>query len=115
MAAILCYVSFKLIVGPLVIRILIKMVVCSVITNIVFFIAFYKSREMVVLKNIVIKNQYRRQGLGKKMLKYLADNYKARYKKMIVGTTENNIPFSGHWNQKGPVCWVFDLRQVQTE
>lgn len=55
MAAILCYVSFKLIVGPLVLRILIKMVVCSVITNIVFFIAFYKSREMVVLKNIVIK------------------------------------------------------------
>jgi len=27
------------------------------------------------------------------MLKYLADNYKVRYKKMIVGTSENNIPF----------------------
>lgn len=27
------------------------------------------------------------------MIKYLADNYKQRYKKMLVGTTENNIPF----------------------
>ncbi len=50
-------------------------------------------KDVVELKNIVIKNQYRGQGLGKKMLKYLADNYKTRYKKMIVGTTENNIPF----------------------
>ena len=50
-------------------------------------------KDVVELKNIVIKNQYRGQGLGKKMLKYLADNYKTKYKKMIVGTTENNIPF----------------------
>lgn len=50
-------------------------------------------KDVVELKNIVIKNQYRGQGLGKKMLKYLSDNYKTRYKKMIVGTTENNIPF----------------------
>ena len=27
------------------------------------------------------------------MLKYLADNYKQKYDKMLVGTTENNIPF----------------------
>ena len=45
------------------------------------------------LKNIAIKEQYRGIGYGKKMIKYLADNYKQRYKKMIVGTTENNIPF----------------------
>ena len=50
-------------------------------------------KDVVELKNIVIKNQYRGQELGKKMLKYLADNYKTRYKKMIIGTTENNIPF----------------------
>ena len=50
-------------------------------------------KDVVELKNIVIKNQYRGQELGKKMLKYLVDNYKTRYKKMIVGTTENNIPF----------------------
>jgi len=45
------------------------------------------------LKNIAIKEQYRGIGYGKKMIKYLADNYKQRYKRMIVGATENNIPF----------------------
>ena len=49
--------------------------------------------DTVELKNIVTKKEYRGRGLGKKMLKYLADNYKVKYKKMIVGTTENNIPF----------------------
>ena len=47
----------------------------------------------VELKNIVTKKEYRGKGYGKKMLKYLEDNYKVRYKKMIVGTSENNIPF----------------------
>ena len=45
------------------------------------------------LKNIATKEEYRGQGYGKKILKYLADNYKQKYDKMIVGTTENNIPF----------------------
>lgn len=45
------------------------------------------------LKNIATKEQYRGMGYGKRMIKYLEDNYKTRYKKMIVGTTENNIPF----------------------
>ena len=49
--------------------------------------------ETVELKNIVTKNEYRGQGLGKKMIKYLSDNYKQKYKNMIVGTSENNIPF----------------------
>ena len=49
--------------------------------------------ETVELKNIVTKEEYRGQGFGKKMLKYLEDNYKQRYKKMLVGTSENNIPF----------------------
>jgi len=30
---------------------------------------------------------------GKQMIKYLSDTYKVKYDKMIVGTTENNIPF----------------------
>ena len=47
----------------------------------------------IELKNIVAVEKYRRQGYAKKMLKYLFDNYKQRYNKMIVGTTENNIPF----------------------
>ncbi len=47
----------------------------------------------VELKNIATVEKYRGQGYGKKMIKYLIDNYKPRYNKMIVGTTENNIPF----------------------
>ena len=49
--------------------------------------------DTVELKNIATKENYRGKGYGKKMLKYLVDNYKIKYKKMIVGTTENNIPF----------------------
>lgn len=49
--------------------------------------------ETVELKNLVTKEEYRGKGYGQKMIKYLADNYKQKYKKMIVGTTENNIPF----------------------
>ena len=49
--------------------------------------------DTIELKNIVTKKEYRKNGFGKKMIKYLADNYKTKYKKIIVGTTENNIPF----------------------
>ncbi len=49
--------------------------------------------DTVELKNIVTKEEFRGEGYAKKMIKYLADNYKQRYKKMLVGTTENNIPF----------------------
>ena len=45
------------------------------------------------LKNIVTVKKYRGNGYAKKMIKYLEDNYKTRYEKMLVGTTENNIPF----------------------
>ena len=40
--------------------------------------------KTIELKNIVTKEEYRGQDLGKKMLKYLVDNYKQKYKKMIV-------------------------------
>lgn len=49
--------------------------------------------DTVELKNIATTKKYRRQGYGKKMIKYLFDNYKQKYEKIIVGTTENNIPF----------------------
>lgn len=49
--------------------------------------------DTVELRNIATKKEYRGQGLGKKMIKYLSDNYKQNYKKMLVGTSENNIPF----------------------
>lgn len=45
------------------------------------------------LKNITTVEKYRGQGYGKKMIKYLFDNYKQKYDKMLVGTSENNIPF----------------------
>ena len=45
------------------------------------------------LKNIATTEKFRGQGYGKKMIKYLFDNYKQKYEKMIVGTSENNIPF----------------------
>ena len=49
--------------------------------------------DTVELENIATKENYRGKGYETKMIKYLVDNYKTRYKKMIVGTTENNIPF----------------------
>ncbi len=45
------------------------------------------------LKNIATEEKYRGKGYAKKMLKYLCDNYKQKYHKMLVGTSENNIPF----------------------
>ena len=51
------------------------------------------NENIVELKNIVTKKEYRGKGYGKKMIKYLVDNYKTKYEKMIVGTSENNIPF----------------------
>lgn len=49
--------------------------------------------NVIELKNIATKEEFRGKGYAKKMIKYLENNYKTRYKKMIVGTTENNIPF----------------------
>ena len=40
--------------------------------------------ETIELKNLVTKEEYRGKGYGKKMLKYLENNYKQKYKKMIV-------------------------------
>ena len=49
--------------------------------------------DICELKNIATEEKYRGKGYTKKMLKYLCDNYKQKYHKMLVGTTENNIPF----------------------
>ncbi len=51
------------------------------------------SRKALELKNIVTKEKYRNKGYAKILLKSLCGNYKQRYDKMLVGTTENNIPF----------------------
>ena len=51
------------------------------------------SRKVLELKNIVTKEKYRNKGYAKILLKSLCGNYKQKYDKMLVGTTENNIPF----------------------
>ena len=51
------------------------------------------SRKILELKNIVTKEKYRNKGYAKTLLKSLCGNYKQKYDRMLVGTTENNIPF----------------------
>lgn len=51
------------------------------------------SANEVELKNLATKEEYRNKGYAKKLLKSLCENYKQKFDKMIVGTTENNIPF----------------------
>lgn len=45
------------------------------------------------LKNIATAPQSRGKGYAGKMIKYLFEEYKDKYEMMIVGTTENMIPF----------------------
>ena len=51
------------------------------------------SKNTLELKNLVTKEECRGKGYAKKLLKSLCGNYKQKYNKMLVGTTENNIPF----------------------
>lgn len=50
-------------------------------------------KNTLELKNLVTKKGYRGKGYAKKLLKSLCGNYKQKYNKMLVGTSENNIPF----------------------
>ena len=50
-------------------------------------------RKTLELKNIVTTEKYRNKGYAKTLLKSLCGNYKQKYDRMLVGTTENNIPF----------------------
>lgn len=50
-------------------------------------------KNTLELKNLVTKEEYRGKGYAKKLLKSLCANYKQKYNKMLVGTSENNIPF----------------------
>lgn len=45
------------------------------------------------LKNIATLKEARGKGYAKKIIQYIFDKYKNNYKEMIVGTTENMIPF----------------------
>lgn len=52
-AAMLCQVSFLAVPGPLLVRTILKMLLCSVITNLVFFAVFHRTEEFHILKGIV--------------------------------------------------------------
>lgn len=45
------------------------------------------------LKNISTLDEYKGKGYARKLIEYVFEIYKSKYKKMIVGTTENMIPF----------------------
>ena len=49
--------------------------------------------ETCELKNIATFPDARGKGLAKKIIEYVFTEYKTKYKRMIVGTTENMIPF----------------------
>jgi len=49
--------------------------------------------DICELKNIATIKEARGKGYGKEIIQHVATLYKDKYKKMIVGTTENNIPF----------------------
>ena len=51
------------------------------------------SKNTLELKNLVTKEEHRGKGYAKKLLKSLCGNYKQKFSKMLVGTSENNIPF----------------------
>ena len=56
-------------------------------------IILHIDKNTLELKNLVTKSEYKNKGYAKRLLKHLCGNYKQKYSKMIVGTTENNIPF----------------------
>ena len=49
--------------------------------------------DVIELKNIATAPDSRGKGYAGKIIKYLFENYRDTYKRMIVGTTENMIPF----------------------
>lgn len=53
--AVLCKISFVWISGPLAVRVLLKMVLCSIVTNGVFLLVFYKTREFSMLKGYIVR------------------------------------------------------------
>ena len=49
--------------------------------------------DICELKNIATLPECRGKGYAGKLIKYVFEEYKDKYSKMIVGTTENMIPF----------------------
>ena len=51
------------------------------------------NNEVCELKNIATLKNSRGKGYAQKLIKYVFKEYSKKYKRMIVGTTENMIPF----------------------
>jgi len=49
--------------------------------------------DICELKNLATIKEEQGKGYAKKLIQAVVKLYKSKYKKMIVGTTENNIPF----------------------
>lgn len=54
-AAALCQISFQVVVGPLWMQAILKIIICSVVTNLVFFVAFCRTPEFQTLKSIFFR------------------------------------------------------------
>lgn len=52
-SAILCQLSFIIVKGSLVVQTLFKILLCSIVTNLVFIVAFYKAPEFKMLKTYI--------------------------------------------------------------
>ena len=72
--------------GELYIGLIENKVVCEVIITKV-------DKDTCELKNIATEKEYRGRGYASELIKYVFNTYKLQYKRMIVGTTENMIPF----------------------
>lgn len=48
-----CYFAFMLVAGPLIVRVLLEILICSVVTNAVFLLAFSRTPEFAKLKEII--------------------------------------------------------------
>ena len=49
--------------------------------------------ETCELKNIATSPEARGKGFAKELIQFVFEEYKGKYNRMIVGTTENMIPF----------------------
>ena len=61
-------------------------IVCEAVVTIV-------NDDICELKNIATLKEYRNKGYASKIIKFLFNEYRGKFEKMIVGTTENMIPF----------------------
>ena len=72
--------------GELYIGLIGNKVVCEVIITKV-------DEDTCELKNIATLKEYRGKGYASELINYVFNIYKLQYERMIVGTTENMIPF----------------------